>query len=539
MSYNKNIWKRKDRITKEKLNHMEDGIHDAHDKIEGAINDLGTEELTTISKKIKGAINELGSQIKEIENCKPMNILFLGGKNDGSEDIGAIINNYTDKYSIYLPEGIYKVTTPIVLKNSLIGASYSRNRYSTNNKGQTWLLSELSEGSLLTIDETMTSTTLTISDLSIQLNSIENGIEIKTGDKRPLLNIEKVGIFNVEGVAINVIPTVSTSRLVMINNLVVFGKAFASESNGIYTNTKCPDCRFTNIEIMGTKYGIIVSSSMYGSDVHIWTGSMKGYDQADWWRGTRGLIVQGGIDARFSNLYLDTCYICIVLRDNSNLNIENFYYWEDDSVVSSTAYDGSLFWSSNNCTRYNNIVINNGIINLGQRMGFIKNYHAITKNISYMTNKALTNDTQKIFNFTEDSVKYQRKFAYNDTDSHYVPIVCLRKLGNSYTGKINICMGGAQNIDLFINKLYSSSTPTFKTILNNDAFHEFYYKIDGDLFYIYAKVVELQEFSINGYMGKNIEILDLDSMIKCDRSQFDLTGVQSDTKGLTLIERSN
>ena len=201
----------------------------------------------TAYPKLANRLNKVDSQIKGIVNCKPMNILFLGGKNDGSEDIGSIINNYTDKYSIYLPVGIYKVTTPIVLKNSLIGASYSRNRYSTNNKGQTWLLSELSKGSLITIDETMTSTSLTISDLSIQLNSFENGIEIKTGDKRPLLNIEKVGIFNVEGVAINVIPTVNTSRLVMINNLVVFGKAFASESNGIYTNTKCPDCRFTNI----------------------------------------------------------------------------------------------------------------------------------------------------------------------------------------------------------------------------------------------------------------------------------------------------
>ena len=89
MSYNKNIWKRKDRITKEKLNHMEDGIYTAHDEINVInnkveenrtdtntarqdINDIklqiGTEELTTTSKKIKGAINDLSSQIKEIKN---------------------------------------------------------------------------------------------------------------------------------------------------------------------------------------------------------------------------------------------------------------------------------------------------------------------------------------------------------------------------------------------------------------------------------------------------------------------------------------
>ena len=44
MSYNKNIWKRKDRITKEKLNHMEDGIHDAHDKINNINNNIPYEE---------------------------------------------------------------------------------------------------------------------------------------------------------------------------------------------------------------------------------------------------------------------------------------------------------------------------------------------------------------------------------------------------------------------------------------------------------------------------------------------------------------
>ena len=86
MSYNKNIWKRKDRITKEKLNHMEDGIYTAHDKINTINNkveenttdtntarqdisdiklQIGTEELTTTSKKIKGAINNLDSQIKQ------------------------------------------------------------------------------------------------------------------------------------------------------------------------------------------------------------------------------------------------------------------------------------------------------------------------------------------------------------------------------------------------------------------------------------------------------------------------------------------
>ena len=37
MSYNKKIWKNGDLITKESMNNIEDGIYDAHDKI-NAIN---------------------------------------------------------------------------------------------------------------------------------------------------------------------------------------------------------------------------------------------------------------------------------------------------------------------------------------------------------------------------------------------------------------------------------------------------------------------------------------------------------------------
>ena len=87
MSYNKKIWANGDLITKERMNNIEDGIYDAHDKI-NAINNkvednttdtntarqdisdiklqIGTEELTTTSKKIKGAINDLNSQILNI-----------------------------------------------------------------------------------------------------------------------------------------------------------------------------------------------------------------------------------------------------------------------------------------------------------------------------------------------------------------------------------------------------------------------------------------------------------------------------------------
>lgn len=84
MSYNKKVWKSGDRITKEALNNMENGIEAAHQNSGGSgtsyddtqiktdINtiktDLGTAQLTTTNKDIKGAINEVAAQYKDIVN---------------------------------------------------------------------------------------------------------------------------------------------------------------------------------------------------------------------------------------------------------------------------------------------------------------------------------------------------------------------------------------------------------------------------------------------------------------------------------------
>ena len=86
MSYNKKVWKSGDRITKEALNNMENGIEAAHQNSGGTgtsyddtqiktdINtiktDLGTAQLTTTAKDVKGAVNEVAAQYKDIANNK-------------------------------------------------------------------------------------------------------------------------------------------------------------------------------------------------------------------------------------------------------------------------------------------------------------------------------------------------------------------------------------------------------------------------------------------------------------------------------------
>lgn len=102
MSYNKKVWKSGDRITKEALNNMENGIEAAHQNSGGSgtsyddteiktdINtiktDLGTDELTTTAKDVKGAVNELNTQYKDIANKTVVenNKLYLV-KSDGTK----------------------------------------------------------------------------------------------------------------------------------------------------------------------------------------------------------------------------------------------------------------------------------------------------------------------------------------------------------------------------------------------------------------------------------------------------------------------
>ena len=130
MSYNKKVWKSGDRITKEALNNMENGIEAAHQNSGGSgtsyddteiktdINtiktDLGTEELTTTAKTVKGAVNEVAAQYKEIKN----KVENVGQPTD--TQITNAVNSYLQNNPISLDdmwaeviEGeIYEVKTP-------------------------------------------------------------------------------------------------------------------------------------------------------------------------------------------------------------------------------------------------------------------------------------------------------------------------------------------------------------------------------------------------------------------------------------------
>ena len=126
MSYNKKVWKSGDRITKEALNNMENGIEAAHQNSGGGgtsyddteiktdINniktDLGTEELTTTAKNVKGAVNEVAAQYKDIANLEGIGFTSTNLKGILQEIYNVLSNNnLMDKFNITTGNNIPEV----------------------------------------------------------------------------------------------------------------------------------------------------------------------------------------------------------------------------------------------------------------------------------------------------------------------------------------------------------------------------------------------------------------------------------------------
>ena len=47
-----------------------------------------------------------------------LNVLTLGVKNDGSEDVSEIVNRYTADHAFFFPAVKYRVSRPLVIKNT-------------------------------------------------------------------------------------------------------------------------------------------------------------------------------------------------------------------------------------------------------------------------------------------------------------------------------------------------------------------------------------------------------------------------------------
>ena len=446
-----------------------------------------------------GIIHNLNNGLKAeliIENTNELNILQVGGKADGITDIGDLINKYTTNYDIFLPAGIYNVTTNIELKNSLRGVGYARS--GNKNKQYTWINDNVDSGILILISQNSNANILNVNNIAIDCNNCSHAIQYNP--TKGFCYIDHIFIKNLSNTGIACEHDYkSVSRGCYVDTVCIFGKAYA-KSMGI--NNAGPDNYFTNIEIMGTQIGIRSFSDLRLSDAHIWCGSMSGHDKDNWWESTRGIICFS--DAIINNLYLDTCY-CPILSQvfnsatnnwaNHTILINNFKYWMDNSVEESLANNGTLAlcWPIDDSKGYldyhGSIVINNGYI---YSKGRIKNVGSGRfNNITWMVNDI---NEIKHYNrlFGEEKTRYSLQYRNVKGKYNLIGIIQYNnpETSNQVYGimefKYVMGLNGGQNGQITIYRTYSHTEPQITNINYYDKTEQLYYKKDDKFIYIYA-----------------------------------------------------
>lgn len=284
-----------------------------------------------------------------------INILDLGARNDGSEDISAIVNANTGKGAIYLPAGVYRVDSPLKLVNSLRGDGYDRS--SRPGPDDTWLISgiECSDGSAGVVEYTRSSG-INVEYLNIKCHSCEDGIRIKPCEQMTSALISHVGIYDIRACGIRIDGT--GSRPVYVEDVTLFGSGELPEgSTGIFI--RAYDCRLTNIEAMGIQIGLDIRGGYtYGSNLHLWTGYIGKRDEGEWWRGTRGIVLSKSGIFCGSQVYPDTSYYLFEQKDGNKggFDIHGLIYYDDGCESRSRYLDGALFHAGDGATPNLNIL---------------------------------------------------------------------------------------------------------------------------------------------------------------------------------------
>ena len=287
-----------------------------------------------------------------------LNILDLGGCNDGSQDVSALINQYTEQASILLPAGIYRIDAPLRLKNSLVGEGYSR--INQTNQTKTWLISHIdcadASHGVIEYEEVAG---VNVENLNIQCNSLEDGIRIIPCRQKTATYISRVGIYRVGSCGIHIEG--SGSRPVFMEDITIFGRGSDCESVGIIVEPA--DCRINNLEAMGIQKGLVVKGGYtYGCNLHLWTGVIDGNDRdGSWWMGTRGIVLSNGGSFVGSQIYPDTDYIVFEQKagNHGGFFLSEILYYDDKSEHNSKDHSGRLFYAEPGATP--NLRIDGGV----------------------------------------------------------------------------------------------------------------------------------------------------------------------------------
>ena len=294
---------------------------------------------------INKTLNNMTNIVNDL-NSKPINVLTLGVKNDGSEDCSSIINSASKNNALYFPIGTYRIDSTLKIYNSIYG--YSDTTEWNNFNGCSIFMSYTTDNAI-----EIKGDSITLNNINLKCNNDENGILINGSHMHSLKNVTITNIGAASGIKV----IQAGSRIFNIDNTFI-EKRFENpliECIGINIQNGT-DNRITNTYIMGMKNGIVMNGGLlYGDNLHIWCGTNYTLSGAgEWWNNTMCINASNG-SVFLNNAYLDTAHD-LINNTNATININNLINWTDinnDSI----SKNGRIFTTNNN-----NSIINNGIV---------------------------------------------------------------------------------------------------------------------------------------------------------------------------------
>lgn len=274
-----------------------------------------------------------------------IDVTTLGAKADGSADVSDIVNANTSRGTLYFPAGRYLVGKPLKPVNPLVGDVYARVPGRTNETSRTWLVSAIDcDDCSRGIIEFGGDDQVNVERLNLRCHSSECGILIQNCVQNTTTFISQVGVYNLNATGLAVFGR--GSRPVYAQDVTIFGATGCPmKAVGMYIEPV--DCRLANIEIMGTRIGLkIYNSFTFLSNAHIWTGPIRKDPAkiAEWWKGTRSIVLGPGCVLNGVNVYPDTSYYALEAKDGQCVfELTNVKYWDDGSERGCPDRDGAFF----------------------------------------------------------------------------------------------------------------------------------------------------------------------------------------------------
>lgn len=473
-----------------------------------------------------------------------LNVLTLGVKNDGSEDVSEIVNRYTADHALFFPAGKYKVSRPLVIKNPIYGVGYARS--GNIDMTHTWLISDIDHDDSDPLNEVGVvqfggSGRFTVEDLNIVCKSHECAIYINPCLQATATFVNKVGMYGIRGYGLCAANDPAkpgfASRPLFLQNMTILGTSDESlPSVGIYLGAHIGDNRLANIEIMGTCVGIIQEASfVYATNLHLWTGCLGHAGDDGWWSHTRGIVL-GHAEFIGDNIYIDTSYIHVEFKSHgANLSINNFMEWEDGSNDKCTWHSGKLFGCAPGLKDAPTINLNGGLV-------YVKGNDDNPGQLSDITAPGLNPTMHNVRILSDFKVNYKnfRRLSFTDCDTPtynvaanpgYVRIAGI--VAGSDNGSTEIVftsdVGDRANItvDKVNGEIFVESKPGRKCA-------PLYAKIEDDFVTVYAKADADGVFSVNTVCASR-EVFPINlGMIK-NGARVQISEVLDSADGLTAL----